>query len=231
MSVVMDSINGDIVTNFSPFMMAEDLKQNKKPEEEPQLIDGQENLKICNEFSSSERIKIFQSSWESESFEQCQINNINRFHENDLYVMKLMGRGAFSDVHRACMREDSDIVFAIKRLNTSVMADQNQFQICVTDFALETAILSTLNHENIIPLHGVAEGNMVSLLENGKYFIVLELLSETLHDRFKSWRKQQKRQMLSSTVNLCTVMDRLERVVLGIARAMEYLHSNRIIYR
>jgi len=172
--------------------------------------------------ASSEEKEIFGSS----------IAHVSTIREEDLQITKLLGRGAFADVNQAYEKEDSDRIYAIKRLRASTgMTDDENLHICITDLAFETAILSNIRHNNIIPLLGIKEGDAFNLLRNGNFFVALEVMVETLYDRLKRWKTQRKRQRLSITVNSNTVIERLKNVAMGIVSALEYLHSNRILYR
>jgi len=198
-------------------------------------VTSRETANTTKLLTVSEKIENCQVSWrESENSESCEspspfLEDTPKIPEKDIQVMKLLGRGAFSDVRLGCMSDDPDQMFAIKRLTSSVLADPKALQICTNDLAMETAILSNLDHENIIHLHGVKQGNSANLLMNGNFFIVLDLLLETLHARLKRWKKQQK--ALSRTVDVNTTIKRLEEVAMGIVRGMEHLHEHRIIYR
>lgn len=190
----------------------------------------------ANQLSIAEKIERFQVSWQKEDGKDVVLlsdnNSVQEMKEKDIHAMRLLGRGAFSEVRQACLSCDPDQMFAIKRLSSSILADPKSLQVCATDFAMETAILSHLNHENIIHLHGVKQGNPAQLLKNGNFFIALDLLLDTLHDRLKVWKRYQKRQQkLSRVVDMNTVVKRLEDVGIGIVRGMEHLHENRIIYR
>jgi len=213
------------------------LDQHGRPEEEyPHKEDSIVIIKPKTSPSISENIQKFHELWESESSgydlsTMVNNDNIKKIREGDLSVMKLLGRGAFADVHQVYIKENTDQIYAIKRLRPSVLIESDKLEISTTDLALETSILSNLRHKNIISLLGIKEGNTIDLLRNGNFFLALELLVETLHDRLKTWKKHWSYQMLSSTLNTNTVIERLENVAMGIVSAMEYLHSNRIIYR
>jgi len=156
-------------------------------------------------------------------------NNVEKFREEDLCTLKLLGSGSFSNVFLAYDKSNSDEIFAVKRLKPSVRICSETLTFCATDLAIETTILMNLNHENIISLRGTQEGNMIQLLKDGTFFIAIDPLGETLKDRMKRWRKKWTLRRFTGG-NIDTTR-RLRGVALGIVKGMEYLHSKRVIHR
>ena len=134
--------------------------------------------------------------------------------------------------------------------NTSIDAiDDDHCSLSVQaacDLVMEGHILSRLNHENIVQLKGITAGCISeSFLNVGQqsnpsvvqgYFILQELLVETLTDRIKEWKKSKKEswsQLLYVSKHTKTVdmFDRVKKVAVDITRGMEYLHSKNIILR
>jgi hypothetical protein len=73
---------------------------------------------------------------------------------------------------------------------------------------------------------------MIQSLKHGIYFIVLDLLVETLDERFIKWQEQQKRAKLMLIKRKDTyITARIQEVAMGIAEGMEYLHSKNVIFR
>jgi len=193
---------------------------------------------ICPGKAASRTLKTFKTSWNHQpgsaiDGDVTSFRTVEKFREKDLCVLKLLGSGSFSNVSQACDKKDNDRIFAIKRLKPSVRVNRNLLPLCAADFAIETAILANLDHENIIALHGIKKGSMIELLRNGDFFIVIEPLCETLEDRMGRWRKEWMRQRRFSNVEkkFDFVKMRLQDVALGIVKGMEYLHSKRVIYR
>lgn len=170
---------------------------------------------------------------------------------SDIKVETLLGAGSFSVVYKAEVNsicpdspeqsEDEDGYFALKRLSSETICCNDSFVTGAIDLALEAKILSRLCHENIIRLHGFKAGNMAESFAQGGFFLVLDLLHETLDVRMDNWRKEENQKSKSGTVfykrkrraqkRLEAVVDRLENVVLGIVRGMEYIHNRNIILR
>ena len=97
---------------------------------------------------------------------------------------------------------------------------------------METTLLSNLSHENIIMIQGVKSGNMIQSLKDGNFFIVLDLLVETLDVRFDKWQMQQTRSSwMPITRKDTNLTGRIRGAAMGIVQGMEYLHSKNIIFR
>ena len=130
-----------------------------------------------------------------------------------------------TNLSRPVESNDRRLVLAMKCLRPQIRSDMTQFTIGAEDLVHETAVLASLNHPNIIKLHGRASGNLAeAFMLNDGYFILLDRLSETLHDRIDSWKGHP---MFSS---IKPTMKQLE-VAHIVAGAMSYLHSKKIIFR
>ena len=158
---------------------------------------------------------------------------------NELNVDDLLGSGGFSSVYSArilprAKDHHCNVVptfrdsmchrtFAVKLLDKKIwQKDIKYISQAAADLALEAKLLSRLNHENIIQLHGTSAGcPSASFLDQRGYFLVLGLLSETLSRRLQRWR---------SSGHKC-VIRRLQIAAIGIVKGMEYLHSNHIVFR
>ncbi len=162
----------------------------------------------------------------------------------DIHVQDILGAGGFSSVykvsilpkkqmndqdasssskHRENMCHDNN-TFALKHLDQKLWKlGKEALSSAASDLALEAQMLSRLSHENIITLHGTSRGGHPSTLFQDKrgYFLVLDLLTETLHQRITRWKKSKDR----------NVLHRLETAAVGIARGLEYLHKMNIAYR
>jgi serine/threonine protein kinase len=95
--------------------------------------------------------------------------------------------------------------------------------IGVEDFIHETVMLASLAHPNIIKIHGRAGGKS-DHITNG-IFILLDRLTETLHDRMIRW-KNLTQGGKNDTLSLSRI-----KVACSIADALSYLHSKMIIFR
>ncbi|KAI2504896.1 protein tyrosine kinase [Fragilaria crotonensis] len=191
-----------------------------------------------------ERLDQFHDSWVSEIDDEIgRVRQIHSYIEDDFHIGRCIGEGTFSDVKCIFLKSshwnstlgcyaESGQAFALKRLKQNVIADQEMHVIAASDLAMEATILSNLNHENIITLHGVKSGSMTEALANGTYFNMLELLVETLDVRFQKWKVPST---LSNMIALKRkdehVATRVRDVAIGIAKGLEYLHCRNIIFR
>jgi serine/threonine protein kinase len=97
--------------------------------------------------------------------------------------------------------------------------------IGVEDLVHETTMLASLDHPNIIKIHGRAGGvdPRSSRLGDG-FFILLDRLQDTLMDRMDHWKNQNSGKKghpsLSQLNTACS-----------IANAIHYLHSKSIMFR
>lgn len=151
----------------------------------------------------------------------------------DLSVGDLLGRGGFSSVHNVSIRRPKHCTgtsaachgnFAVKMLHNKLWNQgADRLPQAAADLAFEAKLLSRLNHENIIQIHGTAAGCPSTSFDHDEpgFFLILSLLEETLHTRLRQWRIHKHDNLL----------DRLETTALGIAKGMEYLHNNNIVFR
>ncbi len=166
---------------------------------------------------------------------------------SELNVDDLLGSGAFSSVYRVRilpqtkeashngMCQHCDVAptfrdsmchrkFVVKFLDEKIwQKDIKYISQAAADLAQEAKLLSRLNHENIIQLHGTSAGcpSASFVMDQRGFFLVLGLLSETLSRRLQRWRSSGHRR----------VMHRLQIAATGIVKGMEYLHSNNIVFR
>lgn len=145
---------------------------------------------------------------------------------SDFMVQSHLGKGNFSDVFHVVFDggPHGRLDYAMKSLRPQIMADEDQFIIGSEDLVHETAILANLDHQHIIKLHGRAAGSLPDAFLNGGYFILLDKLNETLHNRMAAWK------LNNHLLQDSTTPEQLE-VAHSIADAMSYLHSREIVFR
>jgi serine/threonine protein kinase len=72
------------------------------------------------------------------------------------------------------------------------MTSEESLVIVATDLSYEAHLLARLDHTNIIRLQGVAAEGLAQAFCCGKgYFLLLDILEETLMDRLHRWRQEQ----------------------------------------
>ena len=126
--------------------------------------------------------------------------------------------------------------YVLKTLRPDLPEDEHNKGII--DLAVEAQFLSALSHPHILSLRGHANSDPLE----SRYFVILDRLTSTLDHKLKIWRKDVGINMgfwLGSCIGYCCgrphVIHRiwLERftVARDIASALEYLHSQDIVYR
>ena len=167
------------------------------------------------------------------SLDERQFDHID---SEAITIFEKIGEGGFSNVNR-CQVKDSDggsQEYAVKYLKRKVMVDLYQFKHGAADLATEAFFLHTLDHPNIVRLHGVSAGSIENNVASGRecgFFIVVDRLHETLEKRIERYRKEQeKTSALARRGNAYRekskkdLMERV-RIALSIAKALEYLHG------
>jgi serine/threonine protein kinase len=186
------------------------------------------------------------------------IKTLQEIPSSNIQVDSVLGEGTFAMAFKIKLLvalEDANAnpeegptppsYYALKCLKTETKADESSLERALEDLAVEADILSRLRHDNIISLHGVSKGGVAQSLLDSEwgYFLVLDMLSETLQDRLKVWRQGIESKSSSSSssssssflgrrsVSNSAVMQRLQLAGLGVARGMNYLHQQQIIIR
>lgn len=200
-----------------------------------QLIDNENaDEESFGEESASSRWARFTESW---SCLESISNDIYKVAEEDLCINEILGQGSYSDVYRATITtKDSDGIrncstFAIKKPNEQVITDKKKLETWAEGLAIETSLIKSLEHKNIVSLHGIKQGSIMDQLKSGDFFLVLELVSEDLDCRLARWKKEKAQNIFQRFALDDIIQTRLTDVVIGIANGMEYLHSKNILYR
>jgi serine/threonine protein kinase len=142
--------------------------------------------------------------------------------------------------------QPSDQVYALKRLHKPSSGgseeDKKLQRAGEKDLLLEAGILAHLpTHVNIIQLRALSVDFWKA---PGSGFLIIDQLTETLHDRLQRWRRplsvqagplSKKIPFYKPTAKLHRrrqeQSSRIQQSALGIARAMEFLHKHKVIYR
>lgn len=188
------------------------------------------------------RMKQFESS---SSLPEDGSRRVVELSWKDLEIGEVIGAGGFSSVYLVSIcpeqeethRDAGDCEttpsssrttlcyrnFALKFLDKKVWErGTDSMSQAAADLAFEAKMLSRLDHENIIQIHGTAGGSPSAFFEDKRgFFLILDLLEETLSDRLVRWKADGHNMLLN----------RLEIAAVGIARGMEYLHKKNIVFR
>lgn len=131
--------------------------------------------------------------------------------------------------------------YALKCLRHERIILPEEFVTAAMDLAHEAFILSQLHHQNIIRLEGIpSERLSQSYAQSSKstsgrlgYYLILEVLKETLVSRLERWREGSALENAFGTQDnsIVTMYSRLRESMLGVAQAMKYLHQKNIVMR
>lgn len=128
--------------------------------------------------------------------------------------------------------------FALKSINLNV-AEPDEAAV---QLANEALILSELDHVNIIKLRGIGSEMFSGSFASRNYFLLLDVLDETLQQRLDMWGKKKTinirrsfRKLMTNDSHQCLkecqrLYNRIYDSVLGIAKGLEYLHSKKIVW-
>jgi len=150
----------------------------------------------------------------------------------DTSKSRILGTGSFSCVHSVGLLNQPGKVFALKQLNVSTSSKTvKQYKRGAIDIALEGKLISYLDHENIIKLHGTKKGCIRDSINSTDepFFLVLDYLSETLVDKLEQWKREDNAiYKLKSRVfgQNDKLVSRIESAALGVAKGMMYLHDH-----
>ena len=122
---------------------------------------------------------------------------------------------------------------AMKRLLPKTLKCPNRTKVGFQDMHNEVRLLSQLPcHPNIVRIYGISRDFWDSP-ENA--FLVQEQLVESLDKSIVRWRKEGtsgiKRFCRKNILSATSQLERIEKVAVGIARALVFLHEQRIIFR
>jgi len=134
---------------------------------------------------------------------------------------------------RRCLRQGKHARYAVKTLREECLRDPERFVGGVIDLAVESRFLAVIRHPNIIKMRGMSDGNPYDI----GFYVVLDRLYATLTTKIVEWKKQ-----VSSSKGLGKIMDMKGKkkrkvwvdrliVVYDLATALEYIHSQKVMYR
>jgi serine/threonine protein kinase len=161
-------------------------------------------------------------------------DQLSKLSWDDIQIDSPIGYGGFSQVFKVQLDnvpEEQGQYFALKCLHANAKVKTKSFLTGAVDLAIEAEILSRLHHENVIQLHGISSaGPIEAYMDTDRgYFLVLDLLQDTWQNRLDKYRLQ--RSMLRRNGHSSQVLERVSKVAIGIAKGMEYLHSQGVALR
>lgn len=108
--------------------------------------------------------------------------------------------------------------YAVKLLKDT--SSPKRFIRAAVDLLTEAKLLASLNHPNIIELHGIACHGARGFAEPGGFFIILDRLESTLEEKMDDWITERD----------TSLGERME-VLVPLADSLKYLHSKGCVFR
>lgn len=179
----------------------------------------------------------------------------------DIQLGRLLGKGAFSQVHEVRLGEGRRV--AIKFLQKRLLSQPDDFRLAAAELAVEAHMLASFDHPNIIKIRGWAARGIQSFSQgrHDSFFLLLDCLDETLDQRIERWeqqtmsiqravsrsqqhgimdfwnRMQPRNDQMAAELHMFNVTHQEElyleklRICGEIASALAYIHKKRVIYR
>ena len=142
-------------------------------------------------------------------------SRLTRNNDNDIQLIKpdeifsidrVLGSGAFSQVSAVTTKDGRR--YACKHLQQKLMDRPEDFQLAAAELAFEAHILSSFDHPNILKIRGWA-ANGIASFESGthdSFFLMLDLLEETLDQRIIRWREQELNLLQNDTSSMPNII-------------------------
>ena len=142
-------------------------------------------------------------------------------------------------ISKHCLREQTKTKkgrYAVKVLSPEIVASPKAFPTASRDMAVETRILSSIEHPNIVKLRACSGEELF----HEQYFIVMDRLYDTLERRLLKWRHRRTRLVGCAGWIINHDKDGTQKVDLwqeqiaaayDLSSALAYLHKRRIVYR
>jgi serine/threonine protein kinase len=152
----------------------------------------------------------------------------------------ILGVGGFNTVFGVRVKDidgfSQDRLYALKCLNLSSSSAESHVRQGGRDLTIEAVLLSKLNHENIIKVHGVSDatssGSDATSASCQDHFLLLEALEEeTLKDLLEYLEQSKAKSRPSPYHDKKADMERVRNIATGIAKGLEHLHENAIVLR
>lgn len=212
------------------------LEEEKNARDERRFKDAVLSNKLAAGYASFQQMKKFTERSRLDRFDE-QVHNV---YWRDIQKKELLGQGAFSIVYKVQVSTDSsnndgscldcEKHYALKHIKPDITEDSKDFRVAAIDLAVEGEILARLNHENIIKLHGIYGGSAKTAYVDSKdgYFLMFDVLEDTLTRKLMKMRRIAKKKKRNGNY---TMLNMVQKVAIGIAKGLQYLHENGVILR
>ena len=130
-----------------------------------------------------------------------QVDDVELVERTELRIGRLLGQGAFSEVHEVMRTTEAPGVngrrktFAMKHVKGKLMSQQDNFRLAAAELAVEAHMLASFDHPNIVKVRGWAANGVASFStgRHDSFFLLLEKLDETLDQRITRLQQLQAR--------------------------------------
>ncbi len=134
-------------------------------------------------------------------------NDIQLIRPDEIFsIDRILGSGAFSQVSAVTTKDGRR--YACKHLQQKLMDRPEDFQLAAAELAFEAHILSSFDHPNILKIRGWA-ANGIASFESGthdSFFLMIDLLEETLDQRITRWREQELNLLQNETNSMPNII-------------------------
>jgi len=210
-------------------------EEEKNARDERKFKDAVLSNKLAAGYASFQQMKRFTEKSRLDRFDE-EVHNVQWA---DIQRKEVLGQGAFSMVYKVQVTTDnsrskrslnSENFYALKHIKPDITEDSKDFRVAAIDLAVEGEILARLNHENIIKLHGIYGGSAKTAYVDSKhgYFLMFDVLEDTLTRRLMKMRRIAKKKKRNGNY---TMLNMVQKVAIGIAKGLQYLHENGVILR
>jgi len=231
--ILKDNIKHDRFTMAKPTSEHEEEKHDRN---ERKFKEANLCCKLAAGHASYQQMKRFTEKSRLDRFND-EVHNVSW---PDIQRKDILGQGAFSIVYKVQVSTgddqnensslDSQKDYALKHIKPDITEDSKDFRVAAIDLAVEGEILSRLRHENIIKLHGIYGGNPKTAYVDYKhgYFLLIDVLEDTLTHKLLKMRRIAKKKKRNGNY---TMLNMVQKVAIGIAKGLQYLHENGVILR
>lgn len=125
--------------------------------------------------------------------------------EKDIERGDLLGSGGFALIYNAkikdpkCLPSEQNREYVIKHLAPELVKEERKLHIGCRDFLIESHLMATLQHPNILRLVGSSKGGLGAYgrtLRTDAFFMVLPKLTCTLTERLKTWKEENEARLI-----------------------------------
>mmetsp|Transcript_27874 Transcript_27874/g.67816 ORF Transcript_27874/g.67816 Transcript_27874/m.67816 type:complete len:458 (+) Transcript_27874:282-1655(+) len=163
----------------------------------------------------------------------------------DVSIENVLGEGGFSFIFKVKLenpqpqnddddqpqKQKQNNEFALKCLKAKAIANEDDLEFNAMDLYTESYLLSHLNHDHIIGIHGVMDASLPDSYLTDGYFILLDIMETTLFDALEVWRESLSSPSKSSLKSKAAISVRIQNVMNPVVEAMQYLHQHDIVLR